>query len=191
MLKYTPSIYYVNSMSCYPSIFPIFCYDFCIPKMKISIYIDGANLHKGTKSLGWELDYARFIRWLKDKYEASQIYMFIGLVPKYKDLYTRLQEMGYTLAFKEVTYDGTGNVKGNCDAELVLKVTSDFYEKHYDQMVLVSSDGDYAGLVSFLKSKSAFASLISPSKNCSFLLRKLNIPIVYLDSKNRKLRRRP
>ena len=25
-------------------------------------YIDGANLHKGVRSLGWKLDYARFLK---------------------------------------------------------------------------------------------------------------------------------
>jgi uncharacterized LabA/DUF88 family protein len=69
-------------------------------------------------------------------------------------------------------------------------MTSDCYENHYDQAILVSSDGDYAGLVSFLKEKNKFRALISPSNNCSFLLRKLNIPIVYLDSKKNNLQKR-
>jgi len=104
--------------------------------MRINAYIDAANLYKGIKALGWQLDYARFRVWLKDKYDVGIAYLFIGLVPQNKDLYTRLQEAGYTLVYKEVTYDGTGKVKGNCDAELVLKVTSDFYEKRFDQVVL-------------------------------------------------------
>lgn len=49
---------------------------------------------------------------------------------------------------------------------------------------------NYAGLVSFLKEKGKFQALISPSNNCSFLLRKLNISIVYLDSKRNILRKR-
>ncbi len=157
---------------------------------KIIAYIDGANLHQGSKSLGWPLDYARFRVWLKEKYDVETAYLFIGLIPKNKDLYTSLQESGYVLVYKEVTYDGNGKVKGNCDADLVLKVTSDFYEEHFDGMILVSSDGDYAGLVEFLKKRDKFRTLISPSNNCSFLLRKLNIPIVYLDSKKNILKRR-
>lgn len=157
---------------------------------KIIAYIDGANLHQGSKSLGWPLDYARFRIWLKEKYAVETAYLFIGLIPKNKDLYTSLQESGYVLVYKEVTYDGNGKVKGNCDADLVLKVTSDFYEEHFDGMILVSSDGDYAGLVEFLKKRDKFRTLISPSNNCSFLLRKLNIPIVYLDSKKNILKRR-
>lgn len=158
--------------------------------MKTIAYIDGANLHQGVKNLGWRLDYARFRVWLKDKYKVEAVYLFIGLVPKNKNLYTALQEIGYILVYKEVTYDGDGKVKGNCDADLVLKMTADCYENHYDQAILVSSDGDYAGLVSFLKERGKFRTLISPSNNCSFLLRKLNIPIVYLDSKRNTLQKR-
>ena len=110
-------------------------------------------------------------------------YLFIGLIPDKKDIYTKLQEAGYVLVYKQVTYDGTGKAKGNCDADLVLKVVRDFYEIKYEQAILITSDGDYAGLVSFLIEKHALCSLISPSKKCSFLLRKLNMPLLYLDTK--------
>ena len=78
-------------------------------------YIDGANLHKGTESLDWKFDYKRFRIWLKEKYKVEQAYLFLGLVPKYKDLYTRLQEYGYTLVFKEVIFDGDGKAKEKWD----------------------------------------------------------------------------
>ena len=154
-------------------------------------YIDGANLHKGIADLGWKLDYKRFRVWLKDKYKVETAYLFIGLISENKDLYTRLQEMGYVLVYKEITYDGAGKVKGNCDADLVLKAAVDFYENKFDKAVLVSSDGDYAGLVKFLKEKESFLSIVSPSNKCSFLLRRLNTPLVYLDTQKRRLKYQP
>lgn len=69
-------------------------------------YIDGANLHNGISGFGWKLDYARFRIWLSEKYGVKTAYIFIGLIPKYKELYTYLQECGFTLIFKEVIYDG-------------------------------------------------------------------------------------
>lgn len=150
--------------------------------MEVVAYIDGANLHNGSKSLGWVLDYRKFRVWLKEKFNVTRAYIFIGLVPRYKDLYAQLQEDGYILIYKEVTYDGTGKIKGNCDADLVLKAVVDFYEKQCEQAILVSNDGDYAPLVKFLQEKNAFHSLISPSNKCSYLLRKLNTSIVFLDT---------
>lgn len=158
--------------------------------MKSNIYqafIDGANLHKGVIELGCKLDYRRLRIWLKDKFNVANAYIFLGLIPSRKDLYADLQEMGYILVYKEITYDGAGKIKGNCDAELVLKTVVDYYEKKFDQAVIVSSDGDYAGLVKFLKEKGVLNSVISPSNKCSYLLRKLNIPLIYLDTQRKKL----
>ena len=83
-------------------------------------YIDGANLDKALRDLGWKLHYRHFRSWLRQKFGISSAYIFIGLMTKYADLYTHLQSTGYQLIFKEVTYDGTGKAKGNCDADLVL-----------------------------------------------------------------------
>jgi len=150
-------------------------------------YIDGANLHKGIESLGWNLDYKKFRVWLSEKYSVKVAYLFIGLMPKNKELYKYLQESGFTLVFKEVIYDGGGKPKGNCDADLVLQTTRDAYENKFNKAVIVSSDGDYAGLVNFLINKEKILTVLSPSneKKCSILLKRTGVKISYL--KDQKL----
>ena len=145
-------------------------------------YIDGANLHKSIGALGWKLDYRAFRRWLEQKYKVDAVYLFIGLVPQNKDLYMRLQEYGYILVYKEITYDGDGKVKGNCDADIVVKVMRDAYENSFDAAVLVSSDGDYASLVSFLIEKRKIKIVLSPyeTKKCSILLKRTGVSIGYI-----------
>ena len=145
-------------------------------------YIDGANLHNAMGDLGWKLDYSRFHVWLKEKYAVKRAYIFIGLIPKYRDLYTYLQECGFTLIFKEITYDGSGKPKGNCDADLVLQVMQDAYEGIMKRAVLISSDGDYEGVVKFLKSRNKIEIILSPSRKekCSILLKRTNVPIAYV-----------
>lgn len=150
-------------------------------------YIDGANLHKGVAQLGWTLDYGRLRIWLREKYGVQQAYLFLGLVPKYKNLYTRLQEQGYTLVFKEVTYDGAGKIKGNCDADIVVHAMRNAYENNFDRALLISSDGDYASLVSFLIEKNKLIIILSPAsaKKCSILLKRTGAKIAYIgDQKN-------
>lgn len=114
----------------------------------------------------------------------------MGNIPKYSNLYTYLQENGYTLIFKEVVYDGDGKPKGNCDADLVLKVTQDFYENKYDNAVIVASDGDYSSLVSFLANKNKFKTILSPAneKKCSILLKRTGVKISYLNDQQSILR---
>lgn len=147
-------------------------------------YIDAANLHKGVATLGWKLNYLRFRVWLREKYGIKEAYLFIGYISKNKDLYTRLQEAGFVLVFKEVVYDGDGKAKGNCDADLVLRVTQDAYEKKFEMAIIVSSDGDYASLVKFLSARNQLRVILSPAeqRKCSILLKKLNVPITYLDN---------
>ena len=146
-------------------------------------YIDGANLHKGIAGFGWTLDYARFRIWLSEKYSVKNAYIFIGLIPKYKELYKYLQECRFTLIFKEVIYDGDGKPKGNCDADLVLQATRDAYENKFNMAVIVSSDGDYAGLVKFLKERGKLRVILSPhtKEKCSILLKRTDAPIAYLN----------
>ncbi len=138
-------------------------------------------------SLSWELDYKKLRVWLTEKFNITTAYLFIGNVPKYGKLYSHLQECGYVLIFKEVVYDNNGKPKGNCDADLVLKATQDFYTHTYDKMLLVSSDGDYAPLVAFVASEKRLLGVISPAreKKCSILLKRTAAKIFYInDQKN-------
>ncbi|MEK7604567.1 MAG: NYN domain-containing protein [Patescibacteria group bacterium] len=150
-------------------------------------YIDGANLHNGVKSLTWDFDYGRFRVWLRDKYKVKHAYLFIGMMPKYALLYTKLQKQGYTLVFKDVIYDDRGKAKGNCDADLVVAAMQDAYENVFDTAVLVSSDGDYAPLVKFLLAKGKMLTVVSPyeTQKCSVLLKRTGVRIAYIkDQKN-------
>ena len=153
--------------------------------LKNIAYIDANNLYKGIDTLGWKLDYARFHIFLKEKYGCGQIYFFIGLIPRYSKLYQYLQKCGYTIIFKEITYDRGGKPKGNCDSDLVVQVMKDSYENKFQKAVLVSSDGDYASLVKFLMERKQMEVILSPSnwEKCSFLLRRTTAPIVYLNDK--------
>jgi uncharacterized LabA/DUF88 family protein len=155
-------------------------------------YIDGANLYNGVETLGWNLDYQRFRVWLYEKYGVKTAYLFIGLIPRYKELYKYLQESGFTLIFKEVVYDGDGKPKGNCDADLVLQTTRDAYENKFKKAVIVSSDGDYVSLVKFLRERESLEIILSPhtQKLCSILLKRTGVPIAYLNDQKRILQAR-
>lgn len=159
---------------------------------KNAAYIDGANLHNGIKSLPWNFDYGRFRVWLREKYMVEQAYLFIGMMPKYAELYTRLQKLGYTLVFKDVIYDNTGKAKGNCDADIVVAAMQDAYENKFDNAVLVSSDGDYAPLVKFMIAKEKMLTVISPyeTQRCSVLLKRTGVKISYITDQKTILQNR-
>ena len=142
-------------------------------------YIDGANLYKGIISSGWNIDFKKFRKWLLDKHHVSRAYYFIGMIPEQKFLYVSLQKAGFTLIFKEVIYEASGKPKGDCDANLVLQSAIDAFENNCDKQILVSSDGDYVGLVKFLQEKGKFLAIVSPaiSRKCSILLKRTGVKI--------------
>lgn len=48
--------------------------------MKTYAFIDASNLfYGGEKSLGWKIDYAKLIKYLKEKYNISETYYFGGV----------------------------------------------------------------------------------------------------------------
>jgi uncharacterized LabA/DUF88 family protein len=135
-------------------------------------YIDGANLHKGMQELGWKLDYKRFRVFLRDKYHVSLAYLFLGFVPELNGLYRDLQNWGYTPIFKPTVRNRHEEIKGNCDAELVLQALIDF--RKYERAVIVTGDGDFACLVSYLQTTAKLEQVISPNpKKCSVLLKRI------------------
>ena len=134
-------------------------------------FIDSTNLYLAIKQQGWSIDYKRFRVYLKDKYSVSKAYMFVGFVPENHDMYRSLQEAGFILQFKPVMELKSGQVKGNCDAELVLQAMIDF--KKYNKAVIVTGDGDFHCLVRYLTKQDKLKKVLAPTlENSSVLLRK-------------------
>ena len=165
-------------------------------RKRVFVYIDGNNLHQGILSLGWELGYAKFYRWLQDKYRMTECFIFLGYVKEYEPLYKTLRQIGYRLEFKDISFDDSGKRKGNVDSDLVQKVNEDFMAKSFAKFILVSADGDYARMINYYKQRGVFEILLAPcneirgnNDECglSYLLRKLNIKIHYLGNQKNLL----
>lgn len=134
-------------------------------------FIDAQNVHLGIKSLGWDLDWKRFRIYLKEKYNITTAYLFIGFIQTNQDLYSMLQKAGYILIFKPIIFDGEGKAKGNCDADMVLNTILE--KENYDKAVIVTSDGDFYSLVRYLYANDKLLFVLSPYvQTCSKLLRK-------------------
>lgn len=134
--------------------------------MKIYVFIDAQNLHLNIKHQGWELDYEKFLQYLKDKYKVKKVFLFIGWIKTQKHLYKRLRAIGYILVFKETSkYIQNGKIcyKGNVDAELVLHCAKiEFF--HYDKAIVISGDGDFKCLIRYLEENNKLQRILIPSK---------------------------
>lgn len=150
-------------------------------------FIDSQNLNLGIQKLGWKLDYARFRVYLEEKYNVRRAYLFIGFTPLSQSLYDNLQEAGFILAFKPTIPDSDGKIKGNVDADLVLRAVLERGE--YEKAVIVSSDGDFYSLVQYLYNATKLETVLSPDyKNCSTLLKQAaKEKIRFMDNLRQKL----
>ncbi len=145
------------------------------------IYIDGNNLYRAATELGYQINYKKFRGWLRQKYNPTVVYLFIGRIQGMELFYQKLESFGYVLIFKQ-TVTVRGSVKGNCDAELVLRCVSDYYTDILKSGLLITGDGDFGCLVEFLKTHNVPTIVVAPhSKKCSILLKNKNVDIRFLD----------
>ncbi|HJX12509.1 MAG TPA: hypothetical protein VJ377_03170, partial [Dehalococcoidales bacterium] len=110
-------------------------------------FIDGANLHFTYENLEWELDYQKLRNYLKRKLDVAVAYYFIGKIPEYEDIYTKLESYDYTIKLKNPSPYTTEEEycpyckklikpeihrhKSDCDSFITLQVMLDFslYDK--------------------------------------------------------------
>ncbi len=148
---------------------------------KVYAFIDSQNLNLGITSLDWKLDFARFRKYLADKYKVGKAFLFIGFIEDNQLLYTRLQESGFICVFKPTLRTSKHKkikVKGNVDAELVLHTMIEY--PNYDKAIIVSGDGDFHCLVEYLDQKDKLLKILVPNRKYSSLLRKFRKYIIHV-----------
>jgi len=125
-------------------------------------FIDSQNLNLAIRELGWRLDFKRFRVYLKENYNVSKVFLFIGFVEGNNDLYAFLQEAGFICIFKPTLKYKDGTTKGNCDAELVLQAMIELSQYH--KAVIVTGDGDFYCLVKYLLEQRKLEAVLIPNR---------------------------
>lgn len=87
--------------------------------------------------------------------------------------------MGYVIVLKPTLELPSGIVKGNVDAELVLHTMINFHI--YDNVVIISGDGDFFCLIEYLAQKNKLLRIMTPNKYYSKLYRPYMQYIVRVD----------
>jgi uncharacterized LabA/DUF88 family protein len=88
-----------------------------------------------------------------------------------RPFYTLLQKAGFIVVFKEVARDRDGAPKGNVDVDLRLHAVD--LKDEYAGAVLLTSDGDFASLVRYLREREKLKIVLSPQRaHTSRLLRR-------------------
>ena len=160
-----------------------------IKKSTVYAFIDSQNLNLGIHASKWELDFKKFRLYLKNKYNVTEAFLFIGHMAGNESLYTYLQKSGYIVVFKptlEIKKREKTIVKGNVDAELVLHTMIEL--DNFNKAIIITGDGDFHCLIEYLEKQNKLLRILVPNQNYSSLLRKFQDYIVRVDLLKNKLK---
>ena len=117
-------------------------------------------------------------------------HIFFGAVDEEnQDIYELIQEAGFILMFREHSRSMLGKKKGNVDTDIVFSVMSKIADgEKFEQVVLVSGDGDYFKMIRYLVEKERFCKLLSPNRHSTSSLYRVFTPkyVDFLDNKGVK-----
>ena len=132
-------------------------------------YIDGQNLNLSTTMCDepWKVGLKAFRQYLKKKYGITRAYYFLGCHDiSNESLYINIQRAGFILIFRAHAADLHSSKKGNVDTDIVFTLMKNFHEhEEINKFYIVSGDGDYFKMVSYLLEEEKLGKILFPSHN--------------------------
>ena len=138
------------------------------PEEKTAIFIDGANLYGAARSLGFEIDYKRLLKWGASKGRLLRAFYYTALIEDQeyspiRPLVDWLDYNGFTMVTKPTKEftdaSGRRKIKGNMDIELAIDVME--MAERVEHIILFSGDGDFRRLVEAVQRKGVRVTVVS------------------------------
>jgi uncharacterized LabA/DUF88 family protein len=135
---------------------------------RVALFIDGANLHAATRSLGFDIDFKRLLALFVQRACLVRALYYTALVndqeySSVKPLVDWLNYNGFAVVTKPTKAftdaEGRRKLKGNMDVELAVDAMR--FAPQLDHIVLFSGDGDFRSLVAALQEKGKRVSVVS------------------------------
>lgn len=135
---------------------------------KITIFIDGNNLFHAARSVGVEIDYAKFLNFLRGNSPLLRAFFYTGVDEKaerQQGFLLWMRRNGYRVVEKELKTYADGTKKANLDVEIAVDMLS--LADKYDTAVLVSGDEDFAYAINAVAYKGVRVELAGFRSNTS------------------------
>jgi uncharacterized LabA/DUF88 family protein len=118
---------------------------------RLAIFVDGANIDRGSEDLGCKINYTNFKSYLADgrRLMFSNYYHSDSHDPAERAFFERLKRIGYNVWLGPKTTPG-GQQK-QVDVKIAVDMVSYAYRKRFDLAVLASGDGDLTPAVRMLR----------------------------------------
>jgi uncharacterized LabA/DUF88 family protein len=135
---------------------------------RTALFIDGANLYATAKTLGFDIDYKRLLKFFEEESHFIRALYYTAITDdqeysSIRPLIDWLDYNGYTMVTKptkEFTDSmGRRKIKGNMDIELTVDALT--LSDQLDHIVIFSGDGDFRSLVAELQRRGKKVSVVS------------------------------
>ena len=150
---------------------------------KITIFIDGNNLFHAARSVGVEIDYAKFLNFLRGNSPLLRAFFYTGVDEKaerQQGFLLWMRRNGYRVVEKELKTYADGTKKANLDVEIAVDMLS--LADKYDTAVLVSGDEDFSYAINAVAYKGVRVELAGFRSNTSPRLIDVADQFIELDS---------
>ena len=139
------------------------------PNDRYAVFIDGANFHATTRTLGFEVDFDKLMKAFKEEGRLVRAYYYTALpdgteYAPVRRLADWLDYNGFTMVTKQTRVftdqeTGRSRMKGNMDMELALDMMK--IAPHIEHAILFSGDGDFSRLLEEVQSKGIRTTVVS------------------------------
>lgn len=133
-------------------------------KLATYAFIDASNIIYGARAEGWFIDQKKLLLYLKRKFQVKKAFFYYGKDsndPKKEAFLNKLRQFSFTLRVKEIKRFGK-RTKANCDVDLTMDMLIKMRE--YKRAIVLTGDGDFAPLLSYLIVKKKKIVIISSPK---------------------------
>ena len=149
-------------------------------KLKVGVYIDGANIFYTSKNAGWKIDFKKFKNWIEEENEIIYIKYFIGS-PSWEPAKSLSQtfnnyliKLGYSIIGKPLKKiniaNGVTKNKCNFDVEIHDEIMQDIAS--IDIVYLVSGDSDFMRTKSRVLANKKKIKFLVFNNGCAWEIRK-------------------
>lgn len=141
------------------------------PEEKLALFIDGSNLYAAARSLDFDIDYKKLLRWAADQGRLVRAFYYTALIEDQeyspiRPLVDWLDYNGYSMVTKPtkefVDSQGRRKIKGNMDIELAIDMME--MSDNLDHIMLFSGDGDFRRLIEAVQRKGVRVTVVSTVK---------------------------
>ena len=165
---------------------------------RLILAIDGANLYSAAKSIGYDIDYKRLLKYCSTMGNIVDARYYTALLDSedynsITPLLDYLEYNDYSMVTKYAksfsTEAGGKKVKGNMDIELVVDIMEACFHGRVDHVMLFSGDGDFTTFVAALQRMTVRVTVVSTLGMVADELRRQANHFMELDDKEGTVKR--